>query len=78
MNTQERNAILDYRKAINSRNGQTVRVIVPHPFADDEWRVIGPAEPGFYHLGCRFQLYGKYNGFEQIFHETEFTPSVNS
>ena len=69
----ERNSREDYRKVINSRNGQIVRLLVPHPFQDSEWRIIGPAEPGFYHLACRFQLYGKYNGFKQTFHQDEFT-----
>ena len=74
--TEERNAIKDYCKVANSRNGQIVRLLVSHPFQEDEWKIIGPAEPGFYHLACRFQLYGKYNGFEQTFHQSEFTTSV--
>ena len=74
----QRNAIQDYRKVANSRNGEIVRLLVPHPFQDEKWRIFGPApEPGFYYLHCvseyRCTKVSYRSAFEEVRHESEFT-----
>jgi hypothetical protein len=72
----DRRSMNDYQRVRNARNGERVRLLVEHPFRDEVWTIWGPApEPGFYYLCCRFQVYQKWTGIEQCFHESELTPA---
>ena len=63
----------DFRSVRNARNGEKVRLLVEHPFKNEEWTIYGPApEPGWYYLHCRAHIYEEWRAWEEVRHESEF------
>lgn len=70
---QQRAASEEFHARRNARNGERVRLLVPHPFNGETWMIYDAMpEPGFYRLVCRFEVYSQWTWFEGVFHCDEF------
>ena len=70
----QRSMVLQLAESLKESRSTVARLLIDHPHAYREWRIVGPAsERGFYHLESSVRLdQFETTKFTLCLHETEF------